>query len=326
MSTPVAGRSAGVDAIRVLGIVAVVVGHVWTDSAVVRDVVYTWHVPVFFFLSGYFWTRGRPRSRELYSRWRSLGVPYLFWLIAISTVYLLVLWDHDALTFGTAIRPLLGGSYAGRPYSAFWFVSALFVVCLLYRLIEWTPYWAQWGLAASTLCLAYVFPGVVAQVPLGAASGAGALVFVLAGGAFRQIRMRIPVPTFIALAGLTIATTLVAAGWSAPLDIKKGDFGTPVLSVVTATCISAALVILGEELVPLLGVAAGRTIIDLSRCGLTVVLTHAGVLWAIQTAPSGSVLALGLALAVPWCAALVLLHTRFAPITLGVPSCLGRGS
>src|SRR5262245_28525061 len=76
------GRSVGVDAVRIVGLVAVVAGHTLGG----RELFYPWHMPLFFFLSGYLWTSGRSLPAEVQRRTRSLVVPYLFWLGVIGVL------------------------------------------------------------------------------------------------------------------------------------------------------------------------------------------------------------------------------------------------
>ena len=72
-------RSAAIDSLRLLGIVAVVAGHVWSNE-LARDLLYTWHVPLFFVLSGYLWARDRSMALEVPNRWGTIGLPYTAWL------------------------------------------------------------------------------------------------------------------------------------------------------------------------------------------------------------------------------------------------------
>ncbi|GGF12847.1 hypothetical protein GCM10011399_03470 [Subtercola lobariae] len=102
--------------------------------------------------------------------------------------------------------------------------------------------------------------------------------------------------------------------------MKQANFGTPILSVLVAVAISVALVLLGETWVPKLGSRASRVIISLAGVGMMVVQTHAVVLWVLGTPPSGSAIALILALVVPWTVALIVVRTPLAPWLVGTAS------
>lgn len=319
-----ATRSAGVDAVRVLGIVAVVAGHVWTDRTA-QLLLYTWHVPVFFFLTGYFWKTRRPLGEEIRKRFSTLVLPYLSWLLLISLAFvpLMVLGSQPTPLFDY-LRILLGGSYLGRPYSAFWFVSALFFTAVALRLLQRPPFAAQAGIAVALLAAASLLPDLFRAIPLGIGTGLGSLVFVVAGAALRRLRTRITAPVLLGSALLVASAAAVAFGWSAPLDLKQADFGTPVLSVAVAIAISSGLILLAEHWVPRLGAAAGRGIIAVAGCGLMVILSHAAVLWVLRMHDEGSAPYFLAALLVPWGAALLVRRTALAPLLIGAPRS-GRG-
>ncbi|SCL59389.1 Fucose 4-O-acetylase [Micromonospora chersina] len=312
-TAPVTARSAGVDLLRIVGIAAVVVGHVWTDP-VTRAAVYPWHVPLFFVLTGYFWTPGRPMAGEVRKRWRSLGLPYVVWFVLLFAALLAAEAATGEVAEGAFGNALYGGSAAVRPFSAFWFVSVLFLLALAYRAVERFPV-AAWVLALTGLAVAYLAPEVVTAGPLGALLVPACLVFVLAGRLLRQLRSHLSMTTAAVM--LALGAGLVITGLSAPLDVKAGDFGTPGVSVVTAVLISGGLLVLAEELDRRITGGSARTISELSACGIAVVLSHAAVLWVLHTPPSGGWLHLAAALVLPWAFALVALRTPASPYLLG---------
>ncbi|WP_172894465.1 acyltransferase family protein [Micromonospora purpureochromogenes] len=307
-------RSAGIDILRVVGIAAVVVGHVWSDS-VTRAAVYTWHVPLFFLLTGYFWTPGRPLGGELRKRWRSLGLPYVTWFVLLFATLAAAEAATGQVADGAFRDALYGGSAAVRPFSAFWFVSVLFLIAVAYRGLERFPAVVTWAVALVGLVVAYLAPGFVTAAPLGLFLVPACLVFVLSGRLLRQLRPQLP--TAAAAAMLAVGVLLVVTGLSTPLDVKAGDFGVPGLGVLTAVLISGGLVCLAEELDSRVGPGSARTIGRLSACGIAVVLSHAGVLWVLHTPPDGGFLDLAAALVLPWAFALVALRTAASPYLLG---------
>ncbi|MEU8260771.1 acyltransferase [Micromonospora sp. NPDC048999] len=307
-------RSAGIDLLRIIGIAAVVVGHVWGGS-IARAAIYTWHVPLFFILTGYFWTRGRPMADEFRKRWRSLGVPYLTWLallIALLVVADAVTGEVADGTFGDA---LYGGTAAVRPFSAFWFVSVLFLLALAYRALERFPAGVAWAVALVGLLVAYLAPPLVTAGPLGLFLVPACLIFVLSGRLLRQLRPHLSVGAGAVL--LALGAALVVSGLGTPLDIKAGNFGAPGFGVLTAVLISGGLILLAEALDTRIGGGAARTINRLSVCGIAVVLSHAAVLWVLHTPSSGGWSHLAAALVPPWAFALVALRTPASPYLLG---------
>lgn len=317
-------RSGAVDFLRVVGIVAVVVGHVapWS-SAAIRESVYTWHVPLFFFLSGYLWNHARSVGQEIEKRARSLLVPYAVWLVLIG------LWGLSQLNVvhGADIRKLLlGGWHLRGPMAAFWFVTALFIAVVLLRVLQTLPSWLQWALAMLALIGTSFRPAAVAQLPFSAGVACACLVFVLAGRELKRYRSVIPSPLTVGLVLLAACAAAVFSGWSAFLDLKNARLGTPVVSVLVAIGICTAFVLIAEHLIPLFGNRFNAGVTVMARCGFMVVLTHAVVLVELTKLNVHPLATFIVALGGPWLVALWVLRTPLAPILLGSPRLLSAAA
>ncbi|MFI7585057.1 acyltransferase family protein [Kocuria sp. M1N1S27] len=313
-STP---RSGAVDAVRVLGVVAVVIGHVWADE-VLRMGLYSWHVPVFFFLTGYFWKPGRTLTAEVRNRFRTLARPYLFWLCVILVIWSAVAHVRDHLTLEHIADPLYGGFYATRPFSAFWFVTVLFFAALAYRAVERLPVAVQGAVVVTGLLVGHTAGELLARTPLSIGSAWPCLAFIALGRLFRHAEPRLGAPLPAGIGLLVGPAGLVATGWSAPLDIKQGDYGSPVLSVVVSAAICAGLVLVARSTFAHAPAAAHRAATVLARAGFVVILSHAVVLMLLDTAGGGLTDFL-LALLVPWVLGLLLLRTRLSGWAAGSP-------
>ena len=312
-------RATAVDAVRVVGIVAVVAGHDWANPFV-DHLVYPWHVPVFFFLTGYLWRSDRSVTKEIRNRGRSLLIPYAAWLAVIATAYfgMLALTAHF-LPITDVAKAAYGGSLVGRPFSAFWFVTALFFATLIVRVLEKSGHGAAWWVAAAGLAACTLAGDKVARAPLAIGVAVPCMIFILAGTWFRERRARITRPMTIGLSLIAVSSILVFTGISPPLRLKYGDFGFPVLGVMVAIMISAGLLLVFEETLRSLRGAPALAITRMAQAGLVVVLSHAFVLWLLNTPPSGSFVALALCLVCPWTLGIILIHTPLSPILVGQP-------
>ncbi|MFE5702453.1 acyltransferase family protein [Rhodococcus koreensis] len=314
-------RSAAVDAVRIVGVVAVVVGHTW-EAEMFQRLIYSWQVPVFFVLTGYFWTAQRPLGMEVRKRSLTLLRPYAFWLGVVGALFL----GRSVLESGMSRLPsdvwhmVLGGSYAVRPFTAFWFATALFFGVLALRSLQRFPMWVQWSVAGVALAVAYVIPGFVNSIPLSAGTGVACLVFMVAGVAFRSVRDRIPSTPALGAVFVTAGLTLAGLDVTDSLSLKNANFGTVIASPLVAISISVGLVLVAEWAVPMLSDRVQDVITTVALGGWMVVLTHPVILWALSTPPTGSWVACALCIAVPWIAAMVLLRTPLAPLALGVPT------
>lgn len=313
-------RSAAIDTVRVLGLAAVVTGHAFAEPAV-RATLYPWHVPVFFFLTGYLWSAGRGLGDEVRKRARTLLAPYLAWLL-LAGLFTTALRAEAGQPPSPAVlgEMLLGGTYVESPLYTFWFATALIFAALLYRALERLPGWVPWAVAAAGLAAVHAAPRVVADVPLSLGVAVPSLLFLLLGTVAKRLRPRIGRPLIVGLALLAVGAILVATGASGPVDVKQGDFGTVLLSPVVAAVLSFGLVLVAEVVVPALGERFGRAMVLLASGGLLVMFVHPVVLWALRNdSANGSWVIYLTALVVPWAIAVGLRHTPLSPWLLGVP-------
>src|SRR3954471_11208136 len=77
-------REPGLDAVRVLAMLAIVTGHLWTSAYWVRPVFFTWHVPIFFFLAGYLWNERRGLLAEVRHRALTILLPFTAWIVVLT--------------------------------------------------------------------------------------------------------------------------------------------------------------------------------------------------------------------------------------------------
>ncbi|TAM68570.1 MAG: acyltransferase [Microbacteriaceae bacterium] len=314
-----ATRSGGIDAVRVFGIAAVVAGHCLTNP-LVRPLFYTWHVPLFFFLAGYFWNHNRALDNELATRTRTLAVPYAMWFVLIAIPFVALDSSLEGTTWSRLFSPFANGQSSAMPYTTFWFVAVLFVCTLLLRCLWLLPRPVVWSIAIAGAVLGYWAGDALARTPLSIGSALPCLIFMMLGTTARTARSHIRAPARTGLGLIVISAATITVGVSAPVDIKQGDYGTPVLSIVVAALIAFGLVLTAEACFEHLPARVGRIATQLSYGGFMVVLTHPLVLWLIltfgPTAP-GWVLFV-VCSAVPWLAAWLALRTPLSSWLTGV--------
>ena len=159
MDKPISKRIEYIDIARGIGILLVVLGH--NDFAQISPLgyrlIYSFHMPLFFFLSGYFLNVSIPFVDFLKKRFNSLLKPYLF------TVFLIY---FTSISFGkmglvTAFQRIAKALYASTIYIDWvqlWFLPHLFVVSLyafLFLMIfnRWDNRYIRWGALVTTLIL-----------------------------------------------------------------------------------------------------------------------------------------------------------------------------
>ncbi|MGK9149030.1 acyltransferase family protein [Plantibacter flavus] len=312
-------RSVGIDALRVVGIVAVIAGHVWSADPVLAALVYPWHVPVFFFLTGYLWSSGRSLGDEWRKRSQTLGIPYIAWFLVIMVFFVGRQVLGSGLDLQADLMQLAGGANATRPFTTFWFVSVLLATALLYRVICRTSPGVQWAIAAAGIAAGAAFGGFLAHTPLALGSALPCLVFIVAGRSFSLLRRRFTVGLRTGLVVVVVPVVAVATGLSAVPNLKSGDFGTPFITSIVAVIASAALVLVFEAAFARSSPRVGATISGLAMPAVAVVLLHPLVLWVLKTTPEGGWIDFALAVLIPWTIALVVWRTPLSSWLLGAP-------
>ncbi|MDK1360190.1 acyltransferase [Arthrobacter sp. zg-Y1219] len=316
-------RNANVDAVRICALVAVVIGHVYTHNEITDRLIQSWRLPVFFMLSGFFWSASKDLKSEAKDRARRLLVPYAWWALIFAAISLpfTVGRGPDSL-FPTLGRLVLGGSYVVRPYTTFWFFTALFVATVLYRFLTTLPSWVRLATVSAGLGLNVLYGQELAQAPFAALSALGAMVFLEAGRLTHALSRRLG-GKILALIGVgclsAAASVLLMTDDFVPLDMKSGQFS--LLAVLIAFLFCVALLI-AATLAPQPSPRVARVMDTLSRPTLAVILLHPLMLWVLR--PESGVIPLPvvtvIALVVPWAAGLLIARTRFAYSLLGVPS------
>jgi fucose 4-O-acetylase-like acetyltransferase len=303
-------RLVGLDLLRILGVASVVIGHVYTGP-LTHQWGYPWHVPLFFFLTGYFWTPGRSFRREASARTRTLLVPYATWLVVNTVVFGLL----SGFSVSLVVAALWGGSRATGPFGAFWFITALFFTALLYRAIERLPPAAQWGIAGVGLLLCWTFPSRLDDFPLAIGMALPCLTYVLAG---RLARTTTPSGS----RGRTLGGILLLSGIVAiavlpvgTIDVKVAALGTPVLGVAVSIVLCWGLTALARDLV--LPRVLARATIALAAVAVTVVLTHTVAISSLRLEGVQPKIILLVALVGSWILALALHRLPGARFTIG---------
>lgn len=291
-------RVAWVDAAKGVGILLVVIGHVWRGP--VRDAIYTFHMPLFFILSGYMVTP-QPFRALLKRQARSLLVPF--------AAFSLMLIAGDFLIEGArGVRPIFAGwgdgiatilfrtGSLGGPFSILWFIPCLFVARLAWNLVArcW-PNPVDWRWAALVAVMMVAAHGIAARSaasPFGLFAVPAAFTCYWVGQLWRD---RPPV-TLPAVAILVLLGG-VALMYLPPIDLKKGYAGVPFLSLAGAAGLTI-LLCLGLARLP---GSITKPLAWIGRASLVIMYLHLAFIhyctpymgkgWLLVVAICGSVIA-----------------------------------
>jgi fucose 4-O-acetylase-like acetyltransferase len=266
-----------VDSAKGVGIILVVIAHVWTRGPV-RDAIYAFHMPLFFLLSGYM-SKPRAMGDFVPKLLRSMALPYVAFLLVLAAFDLAFeLWrGHHPIfrDWSDALWRLgLGGSELRGPFTIFWFVPALFFgrLALNVLALQWPDVrdWRWAGLMALVAVFGVWIGARSDFSPLGLLSVPIVLVFLWAGMLWRTVaddRRLMLVALLLSAVGLW-----AYLHWHmAPLNMKVGDYGRATLALPLALILSLGLCAIVRQ-IPEMGLAA------LGRMSLVIMYLHVAVI------------------------------------------------
>ena len=160
------------DIAKGIGILLVVLGHNDFEviSLFVQRLIYSFHMPMFFFLSGYFINPTVPFFDFFKKRFNALMKPFFFtiFLIYFTSV------SFEKMGFNTAITRIVKSLYGSGHYLDWvqlWFLPHLFAVSLyaflfLALVSRLRNRWVAWGILLGTLAIAVPFLHAFYPFPL----------------------------------------------------------------------------------------------------------------------------------------------------------------
>jgi fucose 4-O-acetylase-like acetyltransferase len=257
MAIPRAERNIGIDLLRVFSIMMVVVGHAGTFPN--DELLTIWRMPLFFIISGFFYTPGRSLYTEFTRRWDTLVIPYLAWSVIISVWLITVLWGDEQAILDHLESGWTGGSQQSIFWMAAWFITTLAGATILRRFLERYGTVVVWAVAILGMVVTewadrLVKDGVVdthflVDTPLRLGLAWPVMFYLLIGELLRKLLLplvrRFPshllaiIGVLLVVSALTItANTNVRAHY-----IQAGDFGTPLLTPLIAIVITIGFIL-----------------------------------------------------------------------------------
>ena len=305
-------------------------GHAWPFMPG-EEYLQIWRMPLFFFLAGYFLSPTRPFSRELNTRWRTLGVPYLVWLGLLGGLVIghhFTPWPFED-TWGTVGGALFGGGLTNMPFLALWFISVLFFAALLARVLVHRPWWLQLAAAVAGLGLAQIPHSAMSYTALGIGLAPACAAYILAGFWFRRLAASGPMQELTSsrwagVAGLLLISGGIAgvAAGAGTMNMKWSGFGTFLVSPMLAVLICIGLTLIFGTWVQWWLRAAGKPALVVSALvstGTLVVFFHPYLLFLMSDVVPVPPAQMLIALIACWALGVVVNRTRFSPYLTGLP-------
>ena len=143
------GHNAQVSIAKALGIILMVMGHAGCPGYL-HDFIYLFHMPLFFFLSAYFFRDAKvvdSAGQYVVRKFKNLYCPYIKWSIIFLLLHNLfcrigfydnsLSWQELFVNVKCSVRGMWQGE---RMLGAYWFLISLFWESLLFGLIIWVKH------------------------------------------------------------------------------------------------------------------------------------------------------------------------------------------
>lgn len=182
------------DIAKGIAMLCIIAGHL--GNVKINQLVFSFHVPLFFLVSGYFLNDKLPLAEYVRDKARRLAIPYVAAWACITVGELIKIYNLEHSVIG-ALKTLanqvlaglygngseihwifLGGGYGVPTVGAIWFLPALFFALIIVR------YFMQWeygGICIFLVALLGYESGKAAWLPLSIQSGMVAASFVYLG-------------------------------------------------------------------------------------------------------------------------------------------------
>lgn len=235
-------RLTHVDTMKAIGIVLVVVGHSPGLNPFLKNVIYAFHMPLFFFVSGLLLSEQKlsmTYKQNLSSLLKGLGIPYLFFFV-ISYVYWLPTHGlaasaakHTGISWWEPMMGvLIGNGDALFVNVVLWFFTCLFTTSLIF-------FWARKYFSAAFLFAVFNVTGLTftliydpswKRLPWGLDNAIVALAFYSTGHFFRRyqddIRQNTTKNMAMMFAFFMAVGVTYAAGINGAVDLNTLRFGS----------------------------------------------------------------------------------------------------
>ena len=233
------------DIAKGIAILLVIVGHTVNNPSIIRQVIFSFHMPLFFILAGYTF-RIKPWGELLKTSAMRLLVPYFLVALSWWIPYSLAnseLVDGSSLAAGLGIILFASGTYV--PSFGFdavgmsWFLMALFVSRLLLNALMILFERVQLPvIAQGIVCLAIAFAGISfsklfgVYLPLSGDVSLYTLFLMWCGHTARKYRLSPESARwYVVLAVFAIWLACIQVG---PFEISSRNFAHPVAGTVGA--------------------------------------------------------------------------------------------
>ncbi len=285
-------RHTWLDVAKGIGIILVVYGHIMINGALytqIRDVVYAFHMPLFFAISGYTIMPGRIKDFTV-KRAQNLLIPYAVYLFLIGAPLAMSTHNlHHRSALLEFLFYLYGGDHLVVFMTAFWFVTCLFFSIVLYKvMLTFFKSPLSYGMILSVIALYLLAYAVVAiagkisiPVPLALDHVPMACVFIWFGSVYKHFEGR---GRMWLVGGLVGLFGLLAIYRTLPfftIDMKTNHYGPFVAGFIASIGLTVLCLLLSKLIAHYKAIAYPIEL--LGRASLTIMFVSQPILLMMKS-------------------------------------------
>ena len=219
-----------VDTLKFIGILLVILGHI---NFPLNGFIYTWHMPLFFMVSGFFIKFETSFKDFIVKNFKRLMIPYFIFSIIGLFMEMLkrYLLHREALDYVHEIKGIfIYMDFAGlcNTYAfVLWFLPALFFSRIfLYLIKNKMP-----SLLLQSFAVVFLFMGsFYIGLPFGLDSALNSLIFVYAGNIIFEKRL----PNILVFLSFLVLVAIYLFGFNLNLDMASKVYSNKFLNVIWA--------------------------------------------------------------------------------------------
>ena len=217
-----------VDTLKFIGILSVILGHI---NFPLNGFIYTWHMPLFFMVSGFFIKFETHFKDFVVKNFKRLMIPYFMFSIVGLFIEILkrYLLHREALDYTHEIKgTFIDMDFAGlcNTYAfVLWFLPALFFSrVFLYLIKNKIP-----SLLLQSLVVVFLFmASFYIDLPFGIDNALNSFMFVYVGNIIFEKRL----PNILVLLSFTVLVAIYLFGFNLNLDMASKVYSNKFLNVI----------------------------------------------------------------------------------------------
>jgi len=234
-----------IDILKGIGIIAVVIGHIWGGQ--LSRMMYVFHMPLFFFISGYLSKPTTDCKAFLIKKTKSLIIPYIVYLIPIYLVF----YGLPELTFKGITEyialPIIGGRFLMGSLGIFWFITCLYLTqqfmnYILSRFENKIVFYIMVFFLIGSYLNSLLFPNLWLPWNANVVLASAPIYYI----GYRYKRTKLEMNSILILIGSLLVFGFSYMYPNNVYDMKNAKYGYPLITLISSIVVILGLKIISE--------------------------------------------------------------------------------